>query len=82
MWIFTIVQLDKRAYSNETSPFYGKKYSDFLTNWNDTIILMYLLYSLLIVATNYGWKSVSEKDEERHTSKIYFIFVHIYLNAT
>jgi len=61
MWIFTMVQLDKRAYSNETSPFYGKKYTDFLTNWNDTIILMYLLYSLIIVATNYGWKSLSEK---------------------
>jgi len=63
MWIFTHYELDRKYYSNSSSGDYlsQKTYNDFLSNWNDTIILFYLIYSMIIVAVHFRWNNLSDK---------------------
>ena len=51
IWIWRLIDFyileAKRRLEDGEDPIF-REYSDYLTNWNDTLIAMYLLYSTII----------------------------------
>ena len=37
-----------------------REYSDYLTNWNDTIVMLYLGYSMILIFSNLSWSKVDD----------------------
>jgi len=56
MWVFRLSNFRSR---NELP----RLYSDYLTNWNDTLILMHLVCLLILIMTNLPFKNVARLDE-------------------
>ena len=59
MWIWRIWDF-KTNWHPGILPNDTRKYPDYLTNWNDTQVMIYLTYSVILVVFNLSWSKVHD----------------------